>query len=112
MLKVSLSGTTLKGRTFPAAGGKRRKVGKHLPAVHAQWTCNCYFESWSRMVNPGMVNAAARNFSPPYFCVFFRDSGRFLDSENPVNYLFVTAVSLSFCIALSLAKPAASLARP
>ncbi len=42
-----------------------------------------------------IVNGLPRSFSPPCFCVFFRDSGRFLDSWNPVNYLFVTAVSLA-----------------
>lgn len=51
--------------------------------------------SEARMVTAGMVNGLPRYFSPPYFCVFFRDSGRFLDSWNPVNYLFVTAVSLA-----------------
>jgi len=49
-----------------------------------------YLKHPARMVKNGMVNSAARNFYPPHFCVFFRDSGRFLDSWNPVNYLFVT----------------------
>jgi hypothetical protein len=53
-----------------------------------------YLKHPGRVVNSGMLNAAARNFFLPHFCVFFRDSGRFLDSWNPVNYLFVTPLSL------------------
>ena len=38
------------------------------------------------MVNAKAVNAGPRYFSPPSFCVFFRDLGRILDSKNPVKY--------------------------
>jgi hypothetical protein len=52
---------------FPAAAGRS--------AAQLQ-----YLKRPARIVNFGMVNSAARNFYPPHFCVFFRDSGRILDS--------------------------------
>ena len=67
---------------FPAAEGRS--------AAQLQ-----YLKHLGRMVKNGVVNAAARNFFLPHFCVFFRDSGQFLDSRNPVNYLFVTPSSLA-----------------
>ena len=38
------------------------------------------------MVIARTVNAAARNFYPPHFCVFFRDLGRILRFKIPVKY--------------------------
>jgi hypothetical protein len=52
---------------FPAAAGRIAAQLQYLKHLHS-------------IVKNGMVNAAARNFYPPHFCVFFRDSGRFLDS--------------------------------
>jgi hypothetical protein len=38
------------------------------------------------LVNAGRVNAGPAYFLPATFCVIFRDSGRILDSRNPVKY--------------------------
>jgi hypothetical protein len=46
-------------------------------------------------LTPGWLTAASDNLLPSYFCVFFAILGEFLDSRNPVNYLFVTPVSLA-----------------
>jgi hypothetical protein len=38
------------------------------------------------MVNAGVVNDESSYLFPVTFCVIFCDSGRFLDSRNPVKY--------------------------
>jgi hypothetical protein len=81
---------------FPAAAEEaphNRRAG--VRQVSFQLQCPETLELSRFMVTTGMVNGPARNFSPPCFCVFFRDSGRNLDSWNPVNYHFVTRLSLA-----------------
>jgi hypothetical protein len=71
-----------------------RRVGVHgYPSIQIQ--CQETLKFPSIMVTIGVVNFVARNFHTPHFCVFFCDSGRFLDSKIPVNYHFVTPVSLA-----------------
>jgi hypothetical protein len=43
-------------------------------------------KSTTNMVNADAVNVRARHFLHATFCVIFRDSGRILDSWNPVKY--------------------------
>jgi 16S rRNA (guanine527-N7)-methyltransferase len=46
-------------------------------------------------VNEDAVNAGSAYFFPATFCVFFRDSGRILDSWNPVKYTANFQVNLA-----------------
>ena len=46
----------------------------------------CNGKSTIVLVNDGRVNAGSSYFLPATFCVIFCDSGRILDSQNPVKY--------------------------
>jgi hypothetical protein len=67
-------------------------MGKFSVAASGGAVCN--EKSTMNMLNANKVNAESSYFLPATFCVIFRDSGRILDSWNPVKYSRNLSVNL------------------
>jgi hypothetical protein len=63
-------------------------------------------KSTMTMVNANKVNGESSYFLPATFCVIFCDSGRILDSRNPVKYTGTLEVNGSQGLAAPLAAVA------
>jgi hypothetical protein len=60
-------------------------MGKFSVAFQGRSASNA--KSTINMLNVNKVNAGSSYFLPATFCVIFCDSGRILDSWNPVKYI-------------------------